>query len=296
MDPLDQKGIPRTALLAVALAAVGTAVLLLNLASRPEQAVQAVEADDHPVFVETAGMGAFEQCADCHADLDRVFKVGGAPGILYTHEEHFESGVSDCAMCHPANTHEPDLINRPTMTRCFMCHGLTEQAMAPGTCETCHPSDFPDRPASHAVQVAWVQQHGEEATIDAFQCATCHEETYCSSCHGLAMPHPDGWKETAHAESFFEVGTETCTRCHERATEITARTDCDSCHHQEGDPAVPWRQAHPSVVKDAGAITCFDCHSPVTCAACHVRDEQSFIADQDRIGRGRASPGDQEGP
>ncbi len=221
-----------------------------------------------------------------HRDLDKVFKEGRAPTLLYTHEEHFATGVSDCSVCHPGNTHEPDTINKPTMTRCFTCHGLTSVAIAPGECSTCHPPGMPETPETHQVERWLPTAHGERAKTDRFECLTCHRERFCTSCHGLELPHPQGWEDVPHAEAFFELGSKNCAQCHPRAPEV--RDDCDTCHHPEGPQRVGWRAAHAQAVTDRGAEDCFECHDPSTCVTCHLQGRETFAADRDRLAAAQA--------
>ncbi len=279
MAQRSERRIPRAALVLVGLVALGTSLALVRLAWRASKKSLAPAPAAGPTGTLAAADSSFVACTSCHKDLDKVFREGRVPGLLYTHEKHFAKGVSDCAMCHPPNTHEPDKVNKPTMSRCFMCHGLTETAIAPGRCQLCHPPGFPSKPASHQA-ANWVRPaHGKTALEDPFQCRTCHEEKFCNSCHGgLAMPHPEGWKELPHARAFFDAGADACSRCHARGGK--AQDFCDTCHHPQGPKDVAWRAFHPNVVKSEGAKKCFSCHDPVTCATCHVRNQESFEADR----------------
>lgn len=280
-DERARRRIPRIAFIAVPILLMGLSVLLVGIAWRANREARQEQANGSPVEpLQTDGQGggdSFVGCTDCHGDLDRVFKEGGAPTLLYTHEKHFAKGVSDCAQCHPANTHEPDQINKPTMSRCFVCHGLSKAAIAPGDCTVCHPPGMPAEPASHASD-RWVpKEHGEIARDDQFECLTCHEQTFCSSCHGLRLPHPEGWQEETHVQAFFDDAA-TCESCHPR--EPTQADDCDSCHHPQLAKGEAWRAFHPRVVKSEGAQECFECHDPATCASCHISGKESYEADR----------------
>jgi len=277
--------VPRIAVVLVAVAALGLSVVLVFLAwrsseeSQPSEPTATVNGD--PTAATTPGGGdggdVFTQCTTCHGDLDISYPDRVSAGLLYRHAKHFAKGVSDCSQCHVPNTHEPDKINKPTMTRCFVCHGLTDQSIAPGVCTTCHPADFPAIPTSHEDPI-WKTDHGTTAENDPFLCTSCHEQAKCTSCHGIDMPHPKDWKDELHAQTFFEVGMATCTKCHARAPD--AVDTCDSCHHPKQPEGVPWRQAHPDIVKARGGDTCFTCHNPATCATCQVRGEEDFSADE----------------
>lgn len=220
---------------------------------------------------------AFLDCTNCHKDLDKVFEEGGMPQLLYTHEMHFDKGVSECAVCHPANTHEPDKINTPTMSRCFICHGLGKEAIAPGTCETCHPEGMREKPTSHLADDWLPTAHSEAALEDRFECLTCHEQATCDSCHGLEMPHEDVFIRDTHPLVYFEE-PQTCANCH--AQPVDRRDDCDSCHHPEGPDDVAWIEFHPNVVGEIGGRTCFGCHSQQTCITCHRSGVEDISADE----------------
>jgi nitrate/TMAO reductase-like tetraheme cytochrome c subunit len=195
--------------------------------------------------------------------------------------------------------------NWMVMDACFRCHGLEADAEAPGACEACHPATFDLVPASHDAE-GWYEQFGEsgghaaayaeetsrvieaEAWAEGFEeiehlatwdmgyeqtvntCYTCHKKAYCTDCHGVEMPHPDGFVED-HGELGREK-PESCATCHaESEAQAQAADFCNACHHPQGDPGSPWLSQHNGVVRDEGATGCFECHDPTYCAACHVR-------------------------
>ena len=283
MERRPERRVPRAAGRIVALIALGSALFLVSLAWRSSRGVSSSsESGPSPIASPGAGgsSGAFVECATCHKDLDKVFREGRAKLLVYTHKKHFAQGVSDCAMCHAANTHEADKINKPTMERCFMCHGRDKTAIAPGSCETCHPPGSPAEPSSHGGN--WLRQHGAIAKEDPFQCTTCHEEKTCTACHTLPMPHPDDWKGGGHVDTFFQAGANTCNQCHRlQPAPGVPRDFCDSCHHPIGPENSMWRRYHPNVVKQEGATECFQCHNPITCATCHMQGKQDLSADKD---------------
>jgi len=274
--------IPKVVMVVVPLLALGLALLLVSIAWRANRTTRVTDGSpqNDEVVPLTTETDVFLTCSECHGDLDLVFKQGRVPTLLYTHAEHFAKGVSDCSVCHPANTHEPDKINRPTMSRCFTCHGTSEVAIASGECNTCHPPDIPASPPSHQ-EAGWTKAlHTEQALTDQFQCLTCHEQKFCDSCHGVTMPHEEGWEELPHATAFFDEPL-SCQACHPRAE--GASDACDTCHHPQGPRGTPWIEVHPSVVRSESAFTCFQCHSEETCSVCHVRGKEDFGADQNVI-------------
>jgi hypothetical protein len=278
--PRPKRRIPRTARFGVPVLALALVAALVALAWRSNEAVRVQQRSPEPLPpVQTAG-DSFVGCTDCHGDLDKVFKAGLVPNLLFTHEKHFAKGVSDCSVCHASDTHVQDRINRPTMSRCFLCHGIDKDAIAPGECSTCHPAGAPTKPSSHDDPKWEPSAHAKAALIDRFECLTCHTERFCTSCHGLALPHPSDWDAT-HPDIYFREPT-TCARCHP-ITEPRSRDFCDTCHHPQGPDSVPWREYHPTAVKEATATNCFECHSELTCSACHVRGVLDLTHDQQKL-------------
>ena len=211
--------------------------------------------------------GSFAGCPECHSDLDRGLNNGEARGLLFRHEVHFSKGQADCGMCHSGQTHGRDAVSKPVMVRCFMCHGSSKTAKAPGACRTCHPPGYERVPSSHLV-ARWARAgHGAVAKVEPISCSTCHEAKTCDACHGMKMPHSATWDRFPHVESYFDRGRAACTRCHPRPA--SAPDSCDSCHHPQASPKATWTTSHVAVVKSKGASGCFDCHATETCARCH---------------------------
>src|SRR3990170_2745918 len=274
--PKAKRQIPLWLMVVVPLVTVGLALVAVAVAWRSSDPDESTRSPIPDPSIQVTSQ-AFLSCTDCHEDLDKVFKDGLVPQLLYTHEMHFGKGVSECAVCHPANTHEPDKINKPTMSRCFICHGLSEEAIAPGSCDTCHPPGMRQKPTSPLAD-DWVPlAHSEAALEDRFECLTCHEQATCDSCHGLEMPHEDFFIEDTHPLVYFE-DPRLCENCHAQPTD--RRDFCDTCHHPEGPKDVAWIQYHPTVVRDSGGQTCFECHAVQTCAVCHRRGVEDLSADE----------------
>lgn len=204
-----------------------------------------------------------EICLRCH-DPNR--KATSGFRILIDHPEHAKR-TGSCVACHVYTAHTDPVLGRPLslMTRCFDCHGTPGEPDAPATCETCHPSGFDLRPASH-LEDPWMRDHGFSVSADSPFCTMCHQQSYCDSCHGLEMPHPEGWLggDFGHAV-FAEREREVCEQCH------TEKPDsCTVCHHRTFDAARgSWVDQHFLEARTAGVVSCMECHSPLSCAQCH---------------------------
>ncbi len=219
--------------------------------------------------------GNFEQCRDCHADLDYTASRNGVLLPAFKHQFHLDAGAK-CGQCHQTPTHTKQGIRKPTMAKCFGCHSQNDAAAPPGACDACHPADFPLKPGTHA-DPDWLPpanrldavkaKHSVAAAESPQECSVCHAQSFCEGCHKVSMPHPADW-QAAHPETARKVGGQTCDRCHPQ------KTLCNSCHHKGFDPAAgTWRQQHRNIVATAGAQPCFSCHSSTTCAHCHTTGE-----------------------
>jgi len=216
--------------------------------------------------VEGAAPMADEVCLQCH-DPNRQATSGFR--ILINHVEHAKRNGS-CISCH-VNTAHPEPTRGTAislMGQCYECHGTPEYPEASTDCRLCHPSDYELRPASHK-EATWNSEHGGIAIADRRQCSLCHvDSSFCTDCHGLEMPHPEDWARgrSGHA-GVAEQNRALCATCHDEKPDL-----CSMCHHKAYDPSKgDWVKQHFIEVRNKGAAFCFDCHSPVFCAECHVR-------------------------
>ena len=227
------------------------------------------------------------QCTQCHGDNRPITP---SVGIIIDHAVHADNDVT-CTMCHNRVAHPEDFElelagnskheDFMLMDSCFRCHGLETDAKAPGACAKCHPAGFELKPANHAEPGFYTKGgessgHAELKKEEPDYCSMCHVESkFCVDCHGLVMPHPDGF-EKGHGEA----GTskpEVCANCHAKGgADTSGGTEfCNSCHHPDGDSSRPWISQHFDVVAQTGAQACFACHSSTFCAACHVNSATS---------------------
>ncbi|MHB0977724.1 MAG: NapC/NirT family cytochrome c [Candidatus Aquicultorales bacterium] len=217
-----------------------------------------------------------ENCDQCHK-MDKR-KVTASPGIIIDHEAHIKKGVA-CATCHNRVAH-PGLKGYEDfmkMDACYRCHGLEKNAKAPGKCETCHTPEFPLVPKNHRTK-AWLTPVGGERALhtkvakeDKKSCSNCHLEAFCTSCHGMEMPHPKkDWVEGAKLHSTTgRANSASCQKCH------PGPDFCAACHHKGFDSNKgTWIKLHRVQVDAKGAASCFDCHGPTYCAHCHVTGDK----------------------
>ena len=238
------------------------------------------EADLPPIVAAVvAADSEFDTCLECHDDLDKSLSDGTVQLIGFRHEQHFQgSGDVGCGNCHGLDIHDRTPPRAPSMDDCFSCH--VDEGPAPAfPCLQCHDNATVPPPQSHFT-AEWGDLHSSAALINQSLCETCHSrEAFCTACHGVDIPHQDGWTDYPHARATFDAGIESCGGCHVRGPELPIRDECDACHHPQNLDVPVWREAHPDVVKDEGGTGCFECHDPDTCVTCHTTGEEDFTAD-----------------
>jgi hypothetical protein len=191
-------------------------------------------------------------CRSCHEKaLSEVLTAGS----LRVRHADFADRLS-CSQCHGSVGHDATGTQSRSisaMNSCAECHDGTT---ASRECATCHVGDIAfvgSGPAEYASV-----ELGSPATCDG-----CHSLEGCTECHGLEMPHPEGWAEPkAHARS-GAFDTELCGRCHDPG--------CQPCHRQiHTDHPADWKNLH----KSADRNTCTQCHNVEKvgtdmCRLCH---------------------------
>lgn len=231
------------------------------------------------------GMPAKAFCMNCHEELDKekgkpiekkvawFLDEKGEPrwaqfgsekeDIKFSHATH--SGKVNCLECHVGIDKNTGLVPHgpERMSACITCH--QEKAQAKLECSTCHRAIDRTHPPENHLQL-WTKLHGRCAreggeVATANQCALCHQQTVCVTCHQTVPPddHTNFWRLRAHGltagldRSRCETchTTDYCNRCHQVAAPIS---------HTAGWIAP--RDAH-----------CLNCHLPLqtsgSCAVCH---------------------------
>lgn len=210
-------------------------------------------------------------CANCHDRLDRELDWRRDRKLIFNHPAHFARGIR-CAACHQEFPHKPGRIVHVAVETCFTCHGTShgpQGLLAPTGCDVCHTADIAPITPDHAQEI-WVKLSGEglalhstDAKENRLYCKMCHEQSYCDSCHRMEIPHPAGWVPGGHP-SVAATEREACTMCHEQ------QKFCDECHHVDYASLPDWKTQHKRFPLVDGADSCFKCHQPTYCSACHV--------------------------
>jgi hypothetical protein len=81
-----------------------------------------------------------------------------------------------------------------------------------------------------------VTHHSFQAQRNIRQCASCHQEDFCKTCHSAQLgehisdrarfainPHPNGWRNSSRCKALAARAGRMCLRCHTAVNE--ARCD-----------------------------------------------------------------------
>lgn len=237
------------------------------------------------------GTGAFVDSRRCLACHDSVREgVIETDGVRVRHSDFLEEGAS-CLVCHGDTAHAElrGVQGQPIMNSCMQCH---DDEIASAACEECHVSDLGVR--------AVAKRGGKMDTVGIREtdCYACHAERPCLECHGITMPHPEGfsfpppagvvtrqwvpnrvgggYEPGSHARAGF-VNREMCWRCHHApGRPFEPSDDGCSCHglfgFMHGGPA--WIREHglqATGQKPGMNAACDGCHGSATifCTYCH---------------------------
>ena len=189
-----------------------------------------------------------ESCNLCHYDenYEALVQVDN-PNLIFNHALHMQIENTTCESCHKGLSEVDYSFEstsaKPPMSSCYTCHN--DVNVAANTCESCHYSTVNLKPADHK-QSDFMRAHKFAAQkIDA-NCAMCHDNQSCESCHAGTSKLSDNNSTpkmyAPYSPSNFVDGTkqQQVTRVHTlnyRFTHgIDAKskiTDCQSCHEVE---------------------------------------------------------------
>lgn len=240
-------------------------------AEREYEAVREHLNFDHSKHKRFANRG----CVQCHADIR-------FEGTALRWNQH-RLGAVRMATCGTAQCHEAEQAG--AKAKGGEEPGITHaDRLARNRCEPCHNNLHEDapKPEDHNIHAGnFLREHGQRAAADRAYCSTCHQERFCTSCHGVTVPglperlkfddprgagvHRAGFKSRHSDEAKADPGM--CTTCHQPRV-------CQDCHDREKlTPAAKRTAVHPrgwigppGAQNDHGRASWRD---PEICASCH---------------------------
>jgi hypothetical protein len=220
----------------------------------------------HGAVSEGTGESPFPEvsfCAACHdgTTAPQISWEPPDPRASNLKFEHTRHGFG-CSVCHlPGGEEDLTQLALPEPETCIGCHipGL-ENHLSAEQCDFCHipvvetrmeqsrVSAFPI-PESHAAG-DFLLSHGVLANERPVNCATCHDRSTCTTCHGGATHIPD---------AVLEIPTRTTDG---PAGVRVAQEGAGGFHPPN------FALSHSAAASSA-QLSCTTCHSENTCLECH---------------------------
>ncbi|HTE55719.1 MAG TPA: cytochrome c3 family protein [Kofleriaceae bacterium] len=168
------------------------------------------------------------ECVDCHEGSMKPLDFHGNDYVSL-HAIDARRGRPDCSACHRLQTF------------CVGCHSRTgvaadgkgSQFVPPslgGAGRGYHPSGWVDFAGGAPVTgdgTRGENHHAFEAQRNIRQCAACHRESFCLTCHSAQPssfrinPHPAGWRGSRRCQALLRGARRMCLRCHVEAIELS---------------------------------------------------------------------------
>ena len=146
----------------------------------------------------------------------------------------------DCVACHtarkviPASHKARNFVRRTSLTvpakhtelfnasadSCTYCHGNADPNT--GFCRSCHKLDMPHQIDDSNTQKFLHKDGFAKKTLTKAQCANCHVQFFCDSCHHKGAVATKPWR-TYHPTVVKANGASPCFECH-------LETFCSHCH------------------------------------------------------------------
>jgi hypothetical protein len=147
-----------------------------------------------------------DDCASCHTeDVTTPFKVH-PPNFATIHAANPKLNTSNCQDCHKPETF------------CTSCHAKANVK----------PNEKSSPPSGYSVHPdGWLEptnprNHGKMARRNITECASCHTENDCVTCHQNINPHPPDFR--MNCREWLDANARPCMECHASRREL--RTMC----------------------------------------------------------------------
>ncbi len=208
---------------------------------------QAFSQKNYPEIPESISLGVlkniFQPVDFPHLKHAHMSEMG--VGCVTCHHYADDDIYDACADCHTNNPEDLDSgvpsLNAAFHRKCLSCH---REWNASNVCGTCHikqndsatqniadgattkqPTHYPklvnfQTPLAKKSRVAF--QHAEHVELFRFDCASCHTNENCKTCHGPQQVYEN-------IEGALSVHHFPCSQCHETKLEA----GCEKCHRNE---------------------------------------------------------------
>lgn len=135
-----------------------------------------------------------QSCGSCHNTQSGKPLAHHPQNYLITHRLSARQDTQDCTSCHRQEA------------SCLECHKdlMASPQTFPAQLDGFHPKGWLDASSS--------QSHGVMARRNINECASCHTEQDCVSCHQGISPHPPEWR--TQCKQWLDQNALACVKCH----------------------------------------------------------------------------------
>ncbi len=124
-----------------------------------------------------------DNCETCHYEDVYEPLVRMESALYFSHSQHLGDDAN-CEFCHQGFSevdYSSELENsNPPMSTCYQCHN--NQSLASNVCESCHKTTADLVPDTHQ-RLGFLDNHKITALQANADCAMCHDNNFCESCH-----------------------------------------------------------------------------------------------------------------
>ncbi|MBA4250098.1 MAG: cytochrome C [Chlorobiaceae bacterium] len=125
-----------------------------------------------------------EDCTKCHFEDVYEPLVKKSSELIFNHKIHMEDSKTTCETCHKGVSEVDYSFHaaeaNPSMALCYTCHSGV--SVAANDCQTCHTSTVNLIPQDHK-SGSFMKTHKFKSTAQNANCAMCHDNSFCESCH-----------------------------------------------------------------------------------------------------------------
>lgn len=150
-------------------------------------------------------------CVDCHQGVVKPMDFHGG-NYVALHAMDARRNSPDCTTCHRQQSF---------CTGCHARSGVSGDGRGGAAYDSQDPTRRFHPPGWAAADMGGPGHHGFEARRNIRQCASCHREQFCVTCHtaepgstSVVSPHPPGWATSARCRALVARNPRVCLRCH----------------------------------------------------------------------------------
>ncbi|NUN96408.1 MAG: hypothetical protein HUU16_09560 [Candidatus Omnitrophica bacterium] len=218
-----------------------------------------------------------EDCALCHVLSEQQKQAQAWADISVEHPKKadtfqfdhtaFAADADSCVGCHKTATTSTLTTDSIGGNHATLFPEIRKRGMSTDNCAICHATLNRQTPPDWHRRPDFQEVHGRETQrINNGDCAICHTEQQCRSCHQQTQPKSHQRPEWRHSHGKVGMFDEkACMMCH-------TEQSCRSCHNTEmpRDHTNFFRTRSHGKIASWNRERCLVCHKQDYCESCHV--------------------------